>query len=403
MVPTVESQELEVTVLMPCLNEAGTVAQCVQDAFQGLESCHAEGEVLVTDNGSCDGSVEVAKQAGARVVTVGQRGYGSALRSGIAEARGRFVVIGDADGTYDFKALGPFIAALRNGADLVMGCRFPSGGGVIERGAMPWKHRWIGNPVLSWLGRCLFRTKCRDFHCGLRGLNRERFARLPLRTTGMEFASEMVIRAALAGYRIEEAPARLRPALPERRSHLRSWRDGWRHLRFMLLFAPDKTLTWPGAVLATLGSVVFVSVLPGALPLGRIKLDLNTMEVAGLAMLFGFQMMLFGSFAKLYAQTRGLLPSSLKQPFWARHFSLERGLLIAGGLLLCGLILIGVAVWQWAKAGFGDLDPFITTRLVILGRITATLGGLVALFSFMFSYLLLDSWLDHPKGDGASQ
>ncbi len=397
MVHTVESPEVEVTVLMPCLNEAATVGKCVKEAWEGLAQNQAQGEVLVADNGSDDGSKEMAGLAGARVIEVSQRGYGHALRSGIAKARGAFVVIGDADGTYDFRAIGPFIERLRNGADLVMGCRFPSGGGEIEPGAMPWKHRWIGNPLLSWLGRLLFRTKCRDFHCGLRGLNRARFEQLQLRTTGMELASEMVIRAALAGYQIAEAPARLRTAPPDRQSHLRSWRDGWRHLRFMLLFAPDKTLTLPGAVFLILGGALFFAVLPGALPIGGVKLDLNTLEVAGLILLFGFQMMFFGIFAKLYAQTRGLLPVPEKQVRWSRLFSLERGLIMAAGLFLVGVGMIAVAMWQWAAGGFGDLDPFTTTRLVILGRVTATLGGLVALFSLMLTYLFLDRWLDDPR------
>lgn len=375
---------------MPCLNEAETLARCIEEARQGLAAAGVEGEILVADNGSTDGSREIARAHGARVVEVAGRGYGNALRGGMAAARGRFLIMGDADASYDFTQIRPFVDKLRAGADVVMGCRMPSGGGTILPGAMPWKHRWIGNPVLTAIGRFLFGCPCHDFHCGLRALTKEAFEKMDLRTTGMEFASEMVIKASLRDLRIEEVPITLRPDGRSRPPHLRSWRDGWRHLRFMLLFSPRWLLLYPGAALMALCGVLFLRLLAGPIGVGNIQLDLNTLDVAGLGLLFGYQMVLLACFVRIYAYTRGFLPAQhiLAQAF--RFFTLEKGLLAGAAGLVGGLALIGWTLYGWALGGFGPLEPLVQTRWVIAGRTLASLGGQTILFSLVFSYLGLD-------------
>ncbi|MFY8215881.1 MAG: glycosyltransferase family 2 protein, partial [Chthoniobacterales bacterium] len=253
----------EVTILMPCLNEAETLAGCITAARAGLAAAGVDGEILIADNGSTDGSKSIAESLGARVIDVPTRGYGSALRAGMEAAEGKYLIMGDADLSYDFSQITPFIQKLRGGADLVMGCRMPSGGGSIDPGAMPWKHRWLGNPVLTLIGRVLFKCPSHDFHCGLRALTKEAFEKLDLRTTGMEFASEMVIKASLRGMKIEEVPITLHKDGRSRPPHLRSWRDGWRHLRFMLLFSPKWLLLYPGIAAFLVGTIFFIRLLAG--------------------------------------------------------------------------------------------------------------------------------------------
>lgn len=375
---------------MPCLNEAETLAGCIVAAREGLASAGVEGEILVADNGSTDGSVEIAMTHGARVVRVPQRGYGNALRSGMAAAAGRFLVMGDADLSYDFSKIAPFLDKLRGGADLVMGCRMPGGGGHIEPGAMPWKHRWIGNPVLTWIGRILFKCPSHDFHCGLRALTKEAFEKMDLRTTGMEFASEMVIKASLRGLKIAEVPITLHKDGRSRPPHLRSWRDGWRHLRFMMLFSPKWLLLYPGLAALVVGGGFFLRLLVGPIHMGGIHFDLNSLEIAGLVLLFGYQMILFACFARIFAFTRGLLPSNHALSRAFGFFTLEKGL--AGGLVvgLAGFGVILFALLGWAATGFGNLDPLETTRVVIAGRTLASIGLQTVLFSLIFSYLGLD-------------
>ncbi len=377
----------EVTILMPCLNEAETLAACIAEARRGLAAAGVEGEILVADNGSTDGSVKIAEENGARVVRVAEKGYGSALRGGMRAARGKYIIMGDADLSYDFSKIAPFVAALRSGADLVMGCRLPAGGGRIEPGAMPWKHRWIGNPVLTFIGRLFFKCPAHDFHSGLRALSKDAFERLDLRTEGMEFASEMVIKASLRGLRIAEVPIVLRKDGRSRPPHLRSWRDGWRHLRFMLLFSPRWLLLYPGLAAALVGGLFFARLLAGPIVVGAVRFDLNTLEVAGLILLFGYQMILFACFARIFAYTRGWLPPQhiLAQAF--RFFTLEKGLLAGAAALAGGVALIAHELFRWARGGFGELDPRVSTRIVIAGRTFASLGVQTLLFSLIFSYL----------------
>ncbi|GAB4166978.1 MAG: glycosyltransferase family 2 protein [Terrimicrobiaceae bacterium] len=380
----------ELTILMPCLNEEETLPYCLELARRGITTCGVSAEILVADNGSTDRSREVAVAAGARVVEVPEKGYGNALRSGLEAARGRYIIMGDADGSYDFSKISELFERLRSGADLVMGCRMPSGGGTILPGAMPWKHRWIGNPVLTLIGRVLFHCPSHDFHCGLRGLTREAFKKMDLRTEGMEFASEMVIKASLRGLRIEEVPITLHKDRRSRAPHLRSWRDGWRHLRFMLLFSPRWLFLYPGLAASLVGGTFFLRLLAGPITLGGVNFDLNSMEIAGLVLLFGYQLILFACFARIFAFTRGFLPRNHALSRAFGFFTLEKGLLAGVGLGVVGLAIIGWALAGWAAGGFGDLEPRETTRWVIAGRTLTSVGAQTLIFSLIFSYLGID-------------
>jgi glycosyltransferase involved in cell wall biosynthesis len=380
----------EVTVLMPCLNEAETLAGCIAAARAGLAAAGVEGEILIADNGSTDGSQEIATKLGACVVPVPARGYGNALRGGMTAARGRFLIMGDADMSYDFSKIAPFIEKLRAGADLVMGCRMPRGGGTIMPKAMPWKHQWIGNPVLTFIGRLLFKCPSQDFHCGLRGLTKAAFLKMDLRTTGMEFASEMVIKASLNQLVIREVPITLHKDGRSRPPHLRSWRDGWRHLRFMLLFSPKWLLLYPGILTLLVGGLAFLRLLAGPIIAGEINFDLNTLEVAGLVFIFGYQMILFACFARIYAFTHGLLPPSRELTRAFKIFTLEKGLIGGCVLVLAGFGVIASVLLGWAAKGYGDLNPQDATRAVIAGRTLASLGFQTVLFSLIFSYLGLN-------------
>ena len=381
---------MEVTILMPCLNEAETLADCIAAAQRGLSNAGVEGEILIADNGSTDGSQDIARALGARVVDVPEKGYGNALRTGMEAAYGRFLIMGDSDRSYDFAEIKPFVEKLRAGADLVMGCRMPRGGGKIIPGAMPWKHRWIGNPALTFIGRLLFRCPAHDFHCGLRALSKEAFLKLDLRTTGMEFASEMVIKASLRGLRIEEVPITLHKDGRSRPPHLRSWRDGWRHLRFMLLFSPRWLLLYPGLLMLLAGGVFFARLMIGPIAVKGVNFDLNTLEIASLLVQFGYQMVLLAGFVRIFAYTRGFLPPNhiLSRAF--SFFTLEKGLLSGLAILLVGFGLISLTLLDWATAGFGNLDPLANTRPVIAGRTLVSLGLQTLIFSLVFSYLGID-------------
>jgi hypothetical protein len=383
----------ELTILMPCLNEAATVGACVDKARGFLQRGGIDGEVLVADNGSSDGSREIAQRAGARVVEVSQRGYGAALGAGIAAARGRYVIMADADDSYDFSRLEAFVEKLRQGHPLVMGNRFQGG---IRPGAMPPLHRYLGNPVLSFIGRLLFGTRVRDFHCGLRGFDREAVRALDLRTPGMEFASELVVKAALAGWRIAEVPVVLHPDGRGRPPHLRSWRDGWRHLRFLLLFSPRWLFLYPGLALLAAGSALTAALYVTPLRLGSLGLDIHSMLYASAGALLGMQLCLFALFARVSAQSAGLLPRRASLDRLLGALTLERGLLGGLALAAAGFIWSAAAFWQWREAGFGALDP----RVVMRDTIPATalmVGGMeVMLASFLLSLLAWKDGAERP-------
>lgn len=380
-------EDLELTVLMPCLNEAETLGRCVEKALGSLGALGLRGEVLIADNGSTDGSPAIAEKLGARVVHVAEKGYGSALRGGIAAARGRWVIMGDADDSYDFSRLGPFVEKLREGFDLVMGCRMPRGGGRILPGAMPWKHRWIGNPVLSWIGRLFFKCPATDFHCGLRGFSREAYGRMELRTTGMEFASEMVIRATLGNLRIAEVPITLHKDGRSRPPHLRSWRDGWRHLRFMLLFAPGWLFLLPSSLLCTTGFVLGLRLWIGPMQIAGVTFDTNTLLICAMLSLLGVQLGLFAVFSRTFAMVEKLQPESRNLQVWYRVFNLERGLLVGCCLCLAGVFLLVRAVLFWKAAGFGEISYPDSLRQVIPAVTLVVLGLQVVFSSFFLSIL----------------
>ncbi|MFN3449032.1 MAG: glycosyltransferase family 2 protein [Roseococcus sp.] len=374
---------LELTILMPCLNEAETLALCIRDAQAFLARSGIAGEVLVADNGSTDGSQAIAESLGARVVPVAERGYGAALRGGIAAARGRFVIMGDSDHSYDFANLDAFVEALRGGADLVMGNRFRGG---IEKGAMPFLHRWLGNPVLSFLGRLFFRVPTGDFHCGIRGFSRERILALGLVTPGMEFASEMVVRAALAGLRIAEVPTRLRPDGRSRPPHLRTWRDGWRHLRFLLFYSPRWLFLYPGLGLLGLGAALILLLVGGPVALGPVRLDLHSLMAGCLFLLAGLQAVAFAVISRLVGMRRGYLPP-MREGFWRRLPLLESGLILAALLLLAGLAGMAATFGGWAGAGFGDIRDPVSPRLFLVWSTVAVAGLQLGFTAFLASIL----------------
>jgi hypothetical protein len=378
----------DLTILMPCLSEVATIATCVAKARAFLQRSGIPGEVLVADNGSTDGSQLAAERAGARVIHVDRRGYGAALVGGIAAARGRYVIMGDADDSYDFARLEAFVEKLREGYPLVMGNRFRGG---IEPGAMPRLHRYLGNPLLSFIGRLFFRARVGDFHCGLRGFDREAMLGLGLRTRGMEFASEMVVKAALAGWRIAEVPTRLHRDGRGRASHLRSWRDGWRHLRFLLIFSPRWLFLYPGCALLAAGIALTIALYFTPMQLLGAGLDIHSMLYASAGALLGMQLCLFSLFARVSAQAAGLLPRRPALDRLLRLLTLERGLLAGVVTALCGLLWSASAFWQWREAGFGALDPRVVMRDTIPAATLMVAGMEVMLASFLLSVL---KWKD---------
>ncbi len=375
---------LELSVVMPCLNEAATVGACVKKAMDALELHGLRGEVIVADNGSTDGSQQIARELGARVVAVEKRGYGSALQSGIAAANGEFILMGDADDTYDFAQLNEFVAKLREGYDLVMGNRFL---GKIMPGAMPPLHRYLGNPVLTGIGRLFFKSPVRDFHCGLRAFRKDAIEQLGLRTLGMEFASEMVVKATAFGLRVTEIPTTLAPDRRDRAPHLRTWRDGWRHLRFLLLYSPRWLFLYPGIGLVALGMVVSALLLPGPRSIGKVVFDVHTLLFAAMAILIGFQSVVFAMLTKIFAISEGLLPEDPRLTRMFRYLTLEVGLIVGALLIFAGAGAWVLGLEAWRIQEFGPLDSEKTLRIVIPGIVFFTLGFQVVLSSFFLSVL----------------
>jgi glycosyltransferase involved in cell wall biosynthesis len=374
----------ELAIVMPCLNEVETVEICVRKAIRWIQQAGVDGEVIVADNGSTDGSQELAEAAGARVVSIKDKGYGSALMGGIAAARGKYVIMGDADDSYDFSRLEVILAKLRDNYDLVMGNRFLGG---IKTGAMRPLHRYLGNPILTAVGRLFFPSPCRDFHCGLRGFTREAFARLDLRTTGMEFASEMVVKATLLRMRVTEVPVTLSPDGRSRPPHLRSWRDGWRHLRFLLLYSPRWLFLVPGFTLIVLGGALSILLEFGPSGIGRVTFDVQTLLYAAFSVVIGVQCVQFACFTKIFAISEGLLPADPTLDKLYKFFTLEAGLAVGAFLIFVG---IGGTLWGlewWRSKGFGPLQPSYTLRVLIPAVTSLALGFQTVFASFFLSVL----------------
>ena len=389
-----QTEQLDLTVVMPCLNERLTVGCCVRKALSTMKAMGIRGEVIVADNGSTDGSQAIAIEAGALVVSVTVRGYGSALRGGISAARGKYIIMGDADESYDFTQLADFVHKLDEGYDLVMGNRFQGG---IRPGAMSPLHRFLGNPVLSWLGRLFFKSPIGDFHCGLRAFRKDAIDSLQLQSVGMEFASEMIVKASLFHLRVTEVPTVLSPDGRDRPPHLRTWRDGWRHLRFLLLFSPRWLFLYPGVAFLLLGVAVGFWLLPGPRRIGTVTFDLHTLLFGAMAVLIGFQSIYFAIFSKVFAVTEGLVPEDRRLTNLFRYITLEVGLAI--GALLA---LIGVGTWilglkYWSSNHFGSLDPETTLRIVIPGLVFLTIGIQTILSSFLLSILGMRRHGPHQK------
>jgi len=382
--PASEENSLELTIVMPCLNEAETLPSCIKKAQRWLSRNHVSGEIIVADNGSTDGSQTVASVLGARVVQVAEKGYGNALRGGINAARGRYVIMADADDSYNFSNLSPFLDKLRTGYELVMGNRFAGG---IKPRAMPLLHKYLGNPVLTGIGRLFFRSPCGDFHCGLRGFSRAAILKLDLRTSGMEFASEMVVKSTLNKLQIIEVPTTLSPDGRSREPHLRSWRDGWRHLRFLLLYSPRWLFFYPGALLMLAGLVTGLWLLPGPRTVGNVTFDVHTLLYAAAAVITGFQAINFAVFTKIFGVTEGLLPPDLKLEKAFKYVTLESGLIIGVTLFISGFLLSIYALGDWGAHSFGSLDPTKILRLVIPSVTAMILGSEIVLSSFFLSVL----------------
>jgi len=383
--------QIELSIVMPCLNEVETLATCIRKAQEAIAKDGLSAEIIVADNGSADGSQMVARELGVRVVDVQRKGYGSALMGGIDAAHGEFVIMGDADDSYDFRAIGPLLAKLREGYDLVMGNRFAGG---IQAGAMVWSHRWVGNPALTFISRVFFHTPVGDMHCGLRGFRKDAFTRLRLRATGMEFASEMVIKASMRRMKIAEVPVTLSPDGRSRPPHLRTWRDGWRHLRFMLLFSPRWLFLYPGLSLFAAGLLVGAWLETGRKYIGTVSFDIHTLLLAGFACLIGYQLVVFAVFTKVFAMQQGFHPPNPTYSSWFRSIKLETGLVIGGLMVLLGLAGTVIAVLSWGEGGFGALDPSLTMREVIPAAVLLTLGVQTVFASFFLSILGIDNEAD---------
>lgn len=378
------NEPVELSIIMPCLNEAKTIGICVKKALGFLEQYGVKGEIVIGDNGSTDGSKEIARNLGARVVDVAVRGYGAALMGAINAAQGKYIIMGDSDDSYDFTNLMPFLEKLREGYDLVMGNRFLGG---IKPGAMPFLNKYLGNPILSGLGRLFFRTKIGDFHCGIRGFSKEAVKKMDLQTTGMEFASEMVVKASLLNMRVCEVPTTLSPDGRGRPPHLRRWRDGWRHLRFMLLYSPRWLFLYPGMFLMLFGILISLWLLPSPRKVGNLVLDIHTLLYGAIAILIGYQIILFAVFTKVFAIAEGLLPPDERMNKAFKYIKLETGLLIGATLSVAGIAGSIYSVICWQKTGFGPLQPSEMLRMIIPSIIALMLGIQTIFSSFFLSVL----------------
>jgi glycosyltransferase involved in cell wall biosynthesis len=376
----------EVSVVIPCLNEAETLAGCIEKAHIAMRDAGIDGEVVVADNGSTDRSPEIAVAFGARLLSIPRKGYGAALMGGFSQAYGRYLIMADGDASYDFAHVPRFVGPLRNGADLVMGNRFKGG---IAPGAMPFLHRYLGNPVLSFLGRLIFGAKCGDFYCGMRGLSKEAFEHMHLCTTGMEFASEMVVKATLAGMRVEEVPTTLSPDGRSRSPHLRTWHDGWRGLRFLFLYSPSWLFLYPGLLLMALGLGGSLWLMPHRRYIGAVSFDVDTLVYTLGAILIGFQAIVFAFFAQLYGVMAGLLPRRSWIEKWLPHVSLERGLALGVLLTLGGLVATLYGVHLWGLTGFGELNTAGMLRITLPAACAMLLGAEICFASCFLGVLRL--------------
>lgn len=380
---------MQLSVVIPCLNEAHTIATCIRKARKGIEQAGIDGEIIVADNSSTDGSGEIAAHECARVILINHKGYGSALRGGIEAALGDWILIGDGDDSYDFSNISSFIQKLAQGDDLVMGCRMPSGGGMITQGAMPWKHRWIGNPVLSYIGRLFFKSPAHDFHCGMRAFKKSAYHLMELRTTGMEFASEMVIKATLKGLKVSEVPIILYRDGRSRPPHLRSWRDGWRHLRFMLLFSPKWLFLIPSIGFILIGIFGLVLLSFDNMIFGKVVLDVGTMAVSSMTLLIGSQLLWLAIFTREFSVSEGLLPPNLRLQKILNAFSLEWGIIFGVLLGILGFALLGCAFLEWRQAGYQGLSYGSNLRRIIPATTLIVLGLQFLFSSFFLSILSL--------------
>jgi len=382
------SEPVDLTILMPCLNEAETLARCIEKAKQGLARSGVRGEIVIADNGSTDGSQAIAESLGVRVVQVKAKGYGNALRGGIEASRGKWILMGDADDSYDFAEADRFVKKFQNGDELVMGCRLPVGGGTIMPGAMPWKNRWIGNPILSFIGRLFFKCPAHDFHSGLRGFTRAAYEKMELQTTGMEFASEMAIKGTLKQLRISEVPITLHKDGRSRPPHLKPWRDGWRHLRFMLIYSPRWLFLVPGLVLAALGTMLSAVLAVNDVRIGAVQLNVGTLMMACMAIIVGFQLIAFAFFTKVFAIAEGLLPEDLKLARLFKTFTLEKGIVAGLLVLLLGIVLFLHALWLWQQANFGLLPSMEDNLRRLIPAATLMILGVQGIFSSFFMSVL---------------
>jgi glycosyltransferase involved in cell wall biosynthesis len=378
------SEPVELTLLMPCLNEAETLARCIEKAKLGIQRSGVRGEIVIADNGSTDGSQAIAEKAGVRLVPVKEKGYGAALIGGVRAASGEWIIMGDADDSYDFSDITGFVKKFQEGFELIMGCRLPIGGGTISPGAMPWKNRWIGNPILSFIGRLFFKCPAHDFHAGLRGFTKTAFEKMDLQTTGMEFASEMVIKSTLKGLKISEVPITLHKDGRSRPPHLKPWRDGWRHLRFMLLFSPRWLFLVPGIFLSFLGIAFSARLSLGDFQAGGILFNVGTLAVACMTVIVGFQLVAFAFFTKVFAIAEGLLPDDPKLTRVFKIFTLEKGIVFGLLVLLAGIVLLARSVWIWKQANYGILPSAEENLRRLIPAATLIVLGIQTIFSSFF-------------------
>ena len=387
--PTGDANAPELSVVLPCLNESDTLATCIRKALAALRESGIAGEVIVADNGSTDGSIDIAEREGARVVHVPAKGYGSALMGGIEAARGKYILMGDADDSYDFGELPKFVAKLREGYELVQGCRLPAGGGSVDAGAMPWLHRWWGNPMFSWMVRRWFRAPIHDVHCGMRAFTKTLYGRLDQRCTGMEFASEQVIKASIHGARIAEVPITLhQDGRTSHPPHLKTFRDGWRHFRFYLMYSPRWLFLLPGALLTLCGLAGYALAMPQT-KINGVTFDVNTLLFASLAIVCGYQSVLFAFLTKFFAMAEGMFPPDQRVMNFGRVVNLERGLMVGGAAMLAGVALLVTTIIQWRAHGFGPMDYQQSLRTSIPGMTLTVLGFQTVLWSFFVSILAL--------------